>query len=350
MALASLETHTWMRVNPAFEATLGWFEDELIHRPWSEIVHPGDLARSQKANRDLAHGVPLRDFKNRLRCKTGGYRWIAWDGVPYTGEAFILAEGRDVTRTQRALHSLRALNSRMQRTNAELEQFAATASHDLQEPLRTLSLYSELLMRTYQDEQPDGAAELLLSISNATGRMRALVQSLLEYGCIVEPLHAGKKRFATVSLEGVFRDVLLSLASGIREARARITHDPLPDVQGDALQLSRLLQNLLSNSLKYRDYERPLRIHIGVERGCAEWRFQITDNGAGFEPEFAERIFAPFKRLKSQDEVPGSGLGLTICRKIMEGHGGKIWAESRQSEGATFWFTLPAKPALDQTR
>src|SRR5579884_2755631 len=163
-ALGSLATRRWVRVNRAFETILGWREDELVDRPLFDIVHPADAERAETVTETLSSGRALQNFEIRMRCKEGGYRWIAWDTVLHPAEQLIFCVGRDVTRRRRRLHSLRALNHRIQRANDELEEFASTAGHDLEEPLRTLSLYSELLMREWGNDLSEGMSESLATI------------------------------------------------------------------------------------------------------------------------------------------------------------------------------------------
>ncbi len=341
LAVASLEDQKWLRTNPAIRKVLGWNEDELIGHPLLDIVFPADHDRVKavEANVRQRGGATL---EVRLMCKEGGCRWIAWH-IGHDQEAqSLLLIGRDVTQRRRAMKNLRVASVRMQRENENLEHFVKTAGHDLQEPLRTLSMYSDLLMRRHASEMPGQSVELLTQIFGAAGRMHALVRDLLVYASISrdEEDHCGT--FTEVSLQEVFENALDSLKSSIEECSATITHDPLPDVRGDETQLTQLLQNLLSNSLKYRCPEGPVKIHVGVQRSCGEWQFQITDNGGGFDPKHAENIFLDFKRLHGR-EIPGTGLGLPICRRIVQRHGGRIWAEGRPGEGASFWFTLPTR-------
>lgn len=341
-ALASLRSNTWVRVNPAFESILGWHEGDLIHKIFFDIVHPADIDRSQLAVSNLLGGKSVTNIEIRMLCKGGGYRWIAWHTVPRTNDRLAFGVGRDITRKRRNLRSLRALNHRIRRANEELSQFANHAGHDLEEPLRTLSLHSELLLRDQEHGLSEHISEGLLTISRETDKMRALLRSLREFGTVSNTI-AAEKQFEAVFLEKVFEDVLMSLESAIRECSAHITHDSLPTVDGHRVQLCRLFQNLLSNSLKYRCPDRPVHIHVGVQQSEGEWLFEVTDNGSGFKPECAEWIFAPFKRLHSHHQIPGTGLGLTICRQILKRHGGRIWAESGL-EGATLRFTLPQHP------
>jgi len=348
LALASFEPLRWVRVNPAFKSILGWSEHELIGRPLIDIVYPADLERFRAAKINLQEPAAA-NLETRLLCKGGGCRWVAWRIALDGQDGSLLFIGRDVTESRRAIKNLRNTRDRIQRENENLEQFVRTAGHDLQEPLRTLSMYSDLLLRSYGQQMPGNSTELLLQIFGAASRMQMLLRDLLAYARISQEAEPPRDRFKDTSLERIFDEVVESLQSLIEESSAAITHDPLPDVHGDETQLAQLLQNLLSNSLKYRRPGATVTIHFGVERKCGEWQFQMTDNGCGFESKHAEGIFLDFKRLHGR-EIPGTGLGLPICRRIVQRHGGRIWAEGRPDEGATFCFTLPTHaPAFAHT-
>ncbi len=224
----------------------------------------------------------------------------------------------------------------LERSNAELEQFAYVASHDLQEPLRTVSSYVQLLAERYAG-QLDARADRYIGHSvTAVERMHTLINDLLAYSRV----GTRGRDLAPTNVASVLDHVLEGLAVTIRETGADITWDRLPSVRADATQLGQLFQNLLGNALKYRS-ERPPRIHIGVERRGGHWQLAVRDNGIGIDPQYAKRIFLVFQRLHSWDEHPGSGIGLAICEKIVERHGGQLWVESQVGQGATFFFTLP---------
>lgn len=225
----------------------------------------------------------------------------------------------------------RALEER----NAELEQFAYVASHDLQEPLRIVISYVQLLARRY-DGQFDEDAEIFMKyIVDGAMRMKALINGLLDYS----RLGRSGQPFSLTDCDVVLSQVLANLQVAIQEKGATIHHDPLPTVMGDALQLSQLWQNLLSNALKFGG-ERP-EVWIGARRQEREWLFWVRDQGIGLDVQYAERIFAIFQRLHTIEEYPGTGIGLAICKKIVERHNGRLWVESQPGAGATFFFTIP---------
>ena len=223
------------------------------------------------------------------------------------------------------------------RSNAELQQFAYVASHDLQEPLRVITSYLQLLQRRYAGQLGDDADKFIDRSVGAAGRMRQLIQDLLAYSRV----GTRGKPFAPVDLSGLLDQVLADLEVAIDESGATIAVDDLPTVSGDAGQLHQLLSNLVANAVKFRA-EDPPAVHVSASRfGDEGWRVSVADSGIGLDPAFADRIFVIFQRLHARDEYPGTGIGLAIARRIVERHGGRIWVESEPERGATFHFTLP---------
>jgi signal transduction histidine kinase len=231
----------------------------------------------------------------------------------------------------------------LQRSNEELRQFAYVASHDLQEPLRTVANFTQLLVSRYRDLADSEANEFVSLIVDGVERMSILIHDLLEYS------HTGVQRTVPTepaSTESALNEVLFSLSAAIQESGATITHDPLPEVWLESRSLVQLLQNLIGNAIKYRS-NRPLHIHISAELVGDEWLFSVRDNGIGIAPQYHDRIFGIFKRLHGK-EIPGTGIGLAICQRIVEWHGGKIWVESDTDAGAVFRFTLANEPQRAQ--
>lgn len=228
------------------------------------------------------------------------------------------------------------LNHELERSNIELDSFAYAASHDLQEPVRTIRAYAQLLNR--RTKLDDEARELVRVIENGASRMGNLISALLTYGQVGGSTLRERK---PVNFEDIVRLAIMNLGESIRASAAMITHDPLPTVSADPDQMMQLVQNLVSNSLKYRRPDEPPRVHISATVTDQVWSFSFADNGEGFQPEEADLIFGAFKRLHGRD-VPGTGIGLALCRRIVEHHGGRIWAESKgHGHGATFFLTLP---------
>ena len=247
---------------------------------------------------------------------------------------------------QKADDEIRRLNAELEqrvrdrtadlsRANDELRQFAYAASHDLREPLRTIASYTQLLTRRYQNIVDDEGHEFMRYIVDSVRRMDLLVSDLLAYS---HQLNAKEMALSPVNSEAVLDGVLLNLASAIQETATVVTHDPLPVVMFEFVQLGQVFQNLIGNSIKYHS-EEPPKIHISVEQTDEEWVFSFRDNGIGIDPRYHEQIFGIFKRLHGR-EYPGTGIGLALCKRIIERSGGRIWVESELCHGATFRFTV----------
>lgn len=238
-------------------------------------------------------------------------------------------------RVQERTAELKEANANLWRSNRELEQFAYVASHDLQEPLRAVNSYAQLITRKYQGNLDAKADKYLGYITEGATRMQQLINDLLAFSRV----GTQGKSLESTDCEAVLRQVLDNLKIAIAENHALITHDPLPTVIGDEIQLIQLLQNLIGNAIKFRREELP-QVHISARQRDKEWVFCVRDNGIGIEPEYFERIFTIFQRLHSKSEYPGTGIGLAVCKKIVERHGGRIWVESAPGEGTIFYFTL----------
>ena len=226
----------------------------------------------------------------------------------------------------------------MKRSNIELERFAYVSSHDIQEPLRMVTLYSQLLERRYKDNLDNDANDFIEYIVEGANRMRQLIDDLLEYSRVTSQA----KEFEKVDLEKVLDVVLHNLAIPIQENNVTISHDTLPIVFADKNQMVQVFQNLINNAIKFHG-QKPPEIHISAQKGVNEWKFALQDNGIGIEPKHQKQIFKVFKRLHNRDEYPGTGIGLSIVQKIILHHGGRIWVESELGKGTTFYFTIPIK-------
>jgi PAS domain S-box-containing protein len=230
------------------------------------------------------------------------------------------------------------LEDALTESNRDLQQFAFIASHDLQEPLRTLNVLGELLRGSFKERIEPEAERILGFMNQTTIRLSTLIHDLLEYS----QLMTEETGATSVHLDEDVETAASLLRSSIEQTSAIVTHDALPSVEVDRCQTVRLFQNLIGNALKFRKQDQPPRIHVSAERQGNEWMIRVTDNGIGFPRNEAENIFDPFKRLHSAQDVPGSGIGLAVCKRIVERSHGRIGAESRPGEGSTFWFTLPA--------
>ena len=260
------------------------------------------------------------------------------DDARNEGVAFIL----DVTDRKRADEMLIVKIEELKRSNEELEQFAYILSHDLQEPLRMITSYLQLLQKKYQGHIDDKAEKYIHFAVDGASRMQNLINDLLEYSRV----GAGSNEPESIDCEFILNKVLSDLKMVI-ENNATISHDHLPEVMGDSIQIGQVFQNLIINGMKYHGEETP-KIHIAAEKKASEWVFSVQDNGIGIDPQYFERIFEIFKRLHTREQFSGTGIGLAIRKKIVERHGGRIWVESELGKGSTFYFTLPINPAESQ--
>jgi signal transduction histidine kinase len=240
------------------------------------------------------------------------------------------------TRRRRAERELEDTAARLARSNADLEQFAYVASHDLKEPLRAISGSVQVLQTRFGAELGPDAEEFVRHTVDGANRMQTLIDDLLTYS----RLTTREAPLEPTDCNAVLKDALKNLEVAIQENRAVVTSDELPVVRGDRTQLLQVFQNLVSNALKYRSQRTP-RIQIGAEDKGGEWQISVRDNGIGIAPQYADRIFKIFQRLHTRKDYPGTGIGLAVCKKVIERHGGTIWVESEPEEGSTFFFTLP---------
>ena len=242
-------------------------------------------------------------------------------------------EHRDLVSAQQSLEESIA---ELARSNADLQQFAYVASHDLQEPLRMIASYTQLLARRYKGKLDADADDFIGYAVDGATRMQRLINDLLTYSRVTTQ----GKSFERVDCNQILEGVLTNLRLAVEENRAVVTHDALPVVTADGGQLGQLFQNLIGNAIKFHG-EEPPRVHVSVELRNNEWQFAVRDNGIGIDPRYAERIFVIFQRLHNREDYPGTGIGLALCKKIVERHGGRIWVESPIGRGAVFCFTLP---------
>ncbi len=339
MAVSDLEGRL-TQVNSAFLRILGYRREDAARLTWQELRDGGALDLARLVN-CVPPPAPALQSDTRFRRADGSWVDVQWNLSVVrdaSGEAaFQVGQIADISRRKEDEQKLRQYATTLDQNNRDLEDFAYVASHDLQEPLRLIKSYLELLGRRYGEVLDADANEFIGFALDGATRMQKLISGLLTYSRV----GTQGKSIRTVDASASFEAALANLHMAVREAGAAVTHDPLPRVRADALQLTQLFQNLIANSLKFRSRGAP-RIHVSAAGTAAGWEFRVSDNGIGIEPQYAERIFQIFQRLHSQSKYTGAGIGLAICKRIVERHGGEIHVESEPGEGATFVFRLPA--------
>ncbi len=334
-------------VNAATEKVTGVARSTLIGTDFSDCFMEPESARI--GYQKVFNEGFVRDYPLAIRHVSGEHTDVLYNASVYRDNAGrpvgVFAAARDITerkRAERALlrveKALRAEKEELARSNADLEQFAYVASHDLQEPLRMVASYTQLLARRYRGKLDDEADEFIEFAVDGANRMQDLIHDLLAFSRV----GTQGKPLVETDCDGVVRRVLNNLRMAIQETGARITVGDLPTVAADGDQLAQVLQNLIGNAIKFHGDEPP-EVQVSAVRGDGEWVFAVRDNGIGLDAQYADRIFIIFQRLHGRAEFPGTGIGLALCKKIVSRHGGRIWVESELGKGSTFSFTLPIK-------
>jgi PAS domain S-box-containing protein len=333
--------------NKGAERIKGYKVDEIIGKHFSCFYTPEAIAQGkpqQELRTAMEHGQMSEEG---WRVRKDGHKF--WTSVVIT--ALFDKDGclqgfakisRDMTEAKQIEQALNDKNIKLQenaqelaRSNRDLQQFAYVASHDLQEPLRMVASFTQLLAKRYQDKLDQDAQDFIKFAVDGATRMQALISDLLAYSRVDRQ----EKPLKLTNCDAILEQVLVNLKLAIFDSGAVITHDPLPRMMADAAQLGQLFQNLLGNAIKFRS-EKPTRVHFSSQRDGNGWKISVQDNGIGISSEYRERVFLIFQRLHTTAEYPGTGIGLAICKKIVERHGGRIWIESPPEGGSIFSFTL----------
>jgi PAS domain S-box-containing protein len=349
LCIATFDGH-FRTLNPVWEEVLGYARAELLARPFLDFVHPEDRARTEAEAAKLASGGEMGHFENRYRCKDGSYRWFSWSARAALPERLIYATARDVTERKRTQTQIAQLNVALQRraaeleaANKELEAFSYSVSHDLRAPLRHLSGFVDLLKRRAAPTLDERSRQHLDCIAGSALQMGRLVDDLLTFSRMARA-HMHQNRIELGPLVAEVRAELRRDAQG-RHIQWKI--GPLPEVYGDAPMLRVVLVNLLGNAVKYTRVRSPALIEVGANGNESEHTIFIRDNGVGFDMKYAGKLFGVFQRLHFEDEYEGTGIGLASVQRIVLRHGGRAWAEGKENEGATFYFTLPKVPGAN---
>ena len=328
--------------SPKFYQLLGYENNEIEASldNFSSFLHPDDAPSTFKlVERHLTKRAPFI-IEYRLQHKSGKYKWFlgsgqaTWDkdGKPIRMVGTIV----DINARKLAEVAEQERTIQLAQKNRELEEFTYVASHDLQEPVRTISSFVKLFKQTYSDKLDDEANTYLDFMEGASKRSQQLIVDLLDYSRL------GKDRKTEkVNLNQVLQNVLIDLTVRIKESGAEVTLEQLPEIEGQTTELRLLFQNLISNAIKFRKKDITPKIHVSVEANDDEYSFSISDNGIGIDEKYLDRIFVIFKRLHGKSEFEGTGIGLAHCKKVVELHGGRIWVESRLTQGSTFKFCIP---------
>ena len=327
--------------NQGAERIYGYSADEIIGKPISILIEPDRTEEIPKILDGIKRGQKIDHYETVRVGKDGKKINISLTVSPIkdASDKVIGAStiARDITERKRMEEELKKTMAELERSNAELERFAYVASHDLQEPLRMVSSYTQLLEKRYKDKLDADANDFINFAVDGAKRMQQLINDLLAYSRV----GTRGKPFELTDCEAVFEAAVANLDMAIKENKAKMTHDPLPTVMADEGQLVQLFQNLIGNAIKFRG-KQPPRVHISAQPDKDKWVFSVKDNGIGIDPQYFERIFIIFQRLHSEG-YPGTGTGLSIIKRIVERHGGRIWIESQLGKGSTFYFTIPMK-------
>lgn len=351
LLVANIPSVTWITnadgkktfISPNIEKVYGYTPKEVCKackRLWFGRIHPEDVKFAKEAYLNLFRNGNHFDIEYRIKRKDGEWIWLHDKAVTTYekgGANFAYGVFSDITDRKKTEDILDHYVKELEKSNDELQQFAYIASHDLQEPLRMISSFTRLLAERYKSKLDSDADDFITYAVDGAERMQTLISDLLDYS----RERTQRKYLKQTDLKTVIGEALDNLRILIKENNAVVnTKETLPTVLAESSQLTRLFQNLIGNAIKFRS-ERTPKIKVSVKSNKSEWLFSIKDNGIGIAPEFKDRIFDIFRRLHSKEEYSGTGIGLAICKKIVAGYDGRIWVESEQGKGSTFYFTIP---------
>ena len=333
------ETGMIVDVNPFLIKLLGFSHEQFLGKKVWELGFFKDIVANQANFAELQQKEYMRYENKPLQTSDGRQVEVEFISNVYLigKKKVIQCNVRDISERKQIERQLASAMATVQRSNKDLEQFAYVASHDLQEPLRMVSSYTQLLAERYGDQLDEKAKKYIDYAVDGAIRMQRLINDLLTYSRINTQGVIPK----LTDSHSVLGEALRNLSAAIEENRAIVTNDDLPVVRADASQLMQVFQNLISNAIKFRRADDAPRIHVSVKNLGHEWCFSVKDNGIGIDSKYAGKVFVIFQRLHTSQEYPGTGIGLAMCKRVVERHGGRIWFESELDKGSTFYFTLP---------
>ena len=350
ISVHDIPTNEIIYISPSILQQTGFSSEEVIKKPYLYAIHPEDIGPYQEifSYDNFINNESLK-FRYRVKARDGFYFWLESNsrGVVENGRLTkIIAISRNINAQvasenalQEYAHELERINQQLKSSNKELEEFAYIASHDLKEPLRTVASYVQLIERRFGHLIDDEGREYIGFATSGVKRMQELISDLLLYSKV----GATKIKQEDVDITELLKEICERLSHKITQTEAVLSIDSMPIVHGDSFQLGQLFQNLIANALTFTHPDRKPRIKVTVEEDAHEWRFCVKDNGEGIDKEYHQKIFEMFRRLHTSDGKEGSGMGLSICSRVVANHGGQLWLESSLGEGASFYFSLPKK-------
>ena len=330
------------QTNPTWQKTLGYAEGELHGHPMQEFIHPEDLAATKEIVANILKAETPLYFENRFRAKDGSYRWLGWTIAPFAAEGLLYIFARDMTERRERENEIRRLNADLeQRTlslqllNQELESFSYSLAHDLRTPLRSITAYSEMLIAGEAGELTTEAEKMVRTVQRNRGRMTQLMDDFLAFFRVARK----DVKQESINMSAIVREAIATISVDTKRV-VEFKIGALPAAKGDPAMVLQILVNLISNAVKFTAGRPKAEIEIGALSDRAPTVYYVKDNGVGFNMKYYSRLFGVFERLHRREEFDGTGIGLAIVQKIVQRHGGSVWAESVVEQGATFYFTL----------